>query len=106
MLNLCSCVEQLTQSSTGLSGPESCCISQRSYICMSGDGVCVCVLKEMPPKAHCILQHRGRRVIRQIKVFRGEIQSASFSEKLELLSHCKYLMPTGRDPGEVLLGQL
>lgn len=71
---------------------------------MSGDGVCV--LKEMPPKAHCILQHRGRRVIRQIKVFRGEIQSASFSEKLELLSHCKYLMPTGRDPGEVLLGQL
>lgn len=60
----------------------------------------------MPPKAHCILQHRGRRVIRQIKVFRGEIQSASFSEKLELLSHCKYLMPTGRDPGEVLLGQL
>lgn len=39
LLNLCSCVEQLAQSSTGLSGPESCCISQRSYICMSGDGV-------------------------------------------------------------------
>lgn len=60
----------------------------------------------MPPKANCILQHRGRRVIWQIKVFRGEIQSASFSVKLELLSHCKHLGPTGRDPGEVLLGQL
>lgn len=48
VLNLCSCVEQLTQSSTGLSGPESCCISQRSYICMSGDGVCVCVKRNAP----------------------------------------------------------